>query len=201
MTRIKICGIRRPEDVAYVNEYQPDYVGFVFAKSRRQVTLAQAVALKSRLKREILSTGVFVDAEQRQILAALAAGAIDWVQLHGSETAAYVKALKAQTAAPVIQAFAVSTPADLARARVSPADYVLLDNRVPGSGRPFDWKLLADLGRPYFLAGGLNPENAAAAVARFKPYAVDVSSGVETAGVKDKEKIKQMIRRIRDVQR
>lgn len=184
--KIKICGLSRAQDIAYVNEALPDYVGFVFAESRRQVTLAQAKALKAQLDARIQAVGVFVDADPSLVQQALDEGIIDLVQLHGNENDAYI----AHIAAPVIKALRVGEPIP------RQADYLLFDSAIAGSGQTFDWSRLPATDRPFFLAGGIDAGNVAAAKA-LSPFGIDVSSGVETDGCKDREKILDLVRRVR----
>lgn len=197
MTKIKLCGMQRAVDIAAANRARPEYVGFVFAReSRRAVTAAQAAVLRAQLAPEICAVGVFVDAPPEMVARLLHAGTIDVAQLHGHEDAAYLKALRKLTAKPLIQAFRIAAVADVARANASSAEMVLVDAGA-GSGICLDWRLLDKMQRPYFLAGGLTPENVAQTIARCAPYAVDVSSGIETAGVKDDEKIQDFVKRVR----
>ena len=191
MTKIKICGLRRPEDIAYVNEAKPDFAGFIIGvpKSRRNVPREKVRELTALLSPEILPVGVFVNAPMETILSLVTDGTLKAVQLHGQESQSYLEELKKQVAVPLIRAFSIRSPEDLTEAEKSPADFVLLDNGAGGTGETFDWSLLSSFDRPFFLAGGLRLENIAEAVSRFHPYALDLSSGVETDGYKDKEKI------------
>ncbi|WP_455500642.1 phosphoribosylanthranilate isomerase [Gemmiger sp.] len=190
MTKIKFCGMMRAEDIAAANALHPDYIGFVFAPgSRRTVTPEQAAVLKAQLAPEIRAVGVFMNAPPAQIAALLAAGTIDIVQLHGQEDEAYLQDLRVLTDKPVIKAFRVDTAVDLERAAAFPADGLLLDSGAGGTGTAFDWTLLRDFKRPYFLAGGLCAENVGKAIQKYHPYAVDVSSGIETDGKKDAKKM------------
>lgn len=191
MTKIKICGLRRPEDIAYVNEAKPDFAGFIIdvPKSRRNVPQEKVRELTALLSPEILPVGVFVNAPMETILSLVTDGTLKAVQLHGQESQSYLEELKKQVAVPLIRAFSIRSPEDLTEAEKSPADFVLLDNGAGGTGETFDWSLLSSFNRPFFLAGGLRLENIAEAVSRFHPYALDLSSGVETDGYKDKEKI------------
>lgn len=191
MTKIKICGLRRPEDIAYVNEAKPDFAGFIIdvPKSRRNVPREKVWELTALLSPEILPVGVFVNAPMETILSLVTDGTLKAVQLHGQESQSYLEELKKQVAVPLIRAFSIRSPEDLTEAEKSPADFVLLDNGAGGTGEIFDWSLLSSFDRPFFLAGGLRLENIAEAVSRFHPYALDLSSGVETDGYKDKEKI------------
>lgn len=190
MTKIKFCGMMRAEDISAANAIRPDYIGFVFApKSRRAVTPEQAAALKAQLAPGIRAVGVFVNAPPAQVAALLDAGTIDIAQLHGQEDEAYLAALRAQTDKPILQAFRVDTAVDLQRAAASTADGLLLDSGTGGTGMAFDWTLLRDFGRPYFLAGGLSAETVHEAIQKYHPYAVDVSSGIETDGKKDAKKM------------
>ena len=190
MTKIKFCGMMRPADIAAANALRPDYIGFVFApKSRRAVTPEQAAALKADLLPTIRAVGVFVNAPPEQVAALLAVGTIDIAQLHGQEDEAYLQVLRTLTGKPVIKAFRVDSAADLQRAAAFPSGGLLLDSGAGGTGTAFDWTLLRDFTRPYFLAGGLNSENIGAAIQKYHPYAVDVSSGIETNGKKDAKKM------------
>lgn len=185
MTRIKFCGLTRPGDILAANALKPEYIGFVFAPaSRRYLPPEQAAALRQLLDPDIRAVGVFVDETPETVAGLLNRGVIHLAQLHGREDGAYLRRLRALTRRPVIQAFRIQSAADLAAAGQSSADFVLLDSGA-GTGTRFDWSLLRDFRRPYFLAGGLTPDNAARAVAALHPFAVDVSSGIETDGGKD----------------
>ena len=197
MTKIKLCGLTRPGDIDTANELKPDYIGFVFAgASRRYVSPAEAAALKKRLDPGIPAVGVFVDEPPASVAMLLNTGTIDLAQLHGSEDEAYIRLLRSLTDKPIIQAFRIRTAGDAAAAERSSADLVLLDAGA-GSGTAFDWSLLEGVSRPYFLAGGLNPENAAAAVRELRPYGVDVSSGIESGGCKDHKKMAAFVAAVR----
>lgn len=197
MTKIKLCGLTRPEDVAAANALEPDFVGFVFApKSRRRVTAEQAQALRKLLSSSIRAVGVFVDEEPERVAALLEAGIIHLAQLHGREDEDYLERLRALTGKPIIQAFQIKTPEDLERAERSSADYILLDSGA-GTGTMFDWTLLRNLRRPYLLAGGLGPDNVAQAIRFLRPWGVDVSSGIETGGVKDFDKMAAFVAAVR----
>ena len=212
MTRIKLCGLSRPCDIETANTLRPDCVGFVFApESRRYVTHSRAADLKALLDPGIHSAGVFVDQEIESIARLLHEGVIDLVQLHGNEDNEYIRALRSsiknlqgmQDNNPrphvrILQAFRIRSPEDVAAAQESAADLVLLDAGA-GDGKTFDWSLLRDFRRPFFLAGGLTPENAADAVRALHPYGVDVSSGIETDGFKDPEKMAAFVRAVRSV--
>ena len=188
--KIKLCGLTRPCDIEAVNELQPDYIGFVFAKkSRRYVSPEKAKELKAMLAPGIQVVGVFVNEEPEQIAALLEAGTIDVAQLHGQESETEIRRLREVTDHPLIQAFRIDTEQDVERANASTADYVLLDSGAGGTGTVFDWNLLQAIRRPYFLAGGLDTENLRTVRAKLNPYGVDVSSGIETGGYKDKEKM------------
>ncbi len=198
MTRVKVCGLKRPEDMAYANELLPDYVGFVFAKaSKRYVSPESAAALREQLSPQIVSVGVFVDEPIEQVAALLESDVIGMAQLHGAESQAYVRKLKSRTQAPIIQAFRIATRDDVLFAEQSEADYILLDHGAGGTGESFDWSLLDGIERQFFLAGGLSAENVGEAIARCKPFAVDSSSKLETNGVKDYEKMKAFVEAVR----
>ena len=189
MTKIKMCGLSRVEDIQAANAIKPDYIGFVFAEiSKRRVSALEASKLKSKLDPEIKAVGVFLDDKLDFVASMLNLGIVDLVQLHGSEDEAYIEKVREITNKPIIKAFIIRSKEDVERAERSTADYILLDGGK-GQGKAFDWSLIKDIKRPYFLAGGLNPENVGDAVKALKPYAVDVSTGIETDGVKDREKM------------
>lgn len=202
MTKIKLCGLTRLPDIEAANALMPDYVGFVFArKSRRCVSPEQAKALREQLAPGIRAVGVFVREDPEAVAGLLTGGVIDVAQLHGGEGDDYIRRLRALTDRPLIQAFRVESEADLLRARASAADCVLLDNGAGGTGAAFDWELIRDFDRPYFLAGGLGPENVAGAVRALHPFAVDVSSGIETDGKKDHNKMRAFVEAVRTASR
>lgn len=192
--RVKICGLTCAADVEAANAAGPDYAGFVVdvPSSRRSVSPGEVRALAAGLDAGIQTVGVFVDAPVDQVATLLNEGTLDAAQLHGSEDEAYVAALRALTDKPLVQAFRVESEADVARACASTADCVLLDGGA-GSGRAFDWKLARGCTRPFFLAGGLGPGVIARAIAQVRPFAVDMSSGVETDGAKDAEKMRAAV--------
>lgn len=197
MTKIKICGLTRPEDIDAVNDLMPDYAGFVFwPKSSRHITPLKAAKLKAQLKPEIKAVGVFVDADMDAVADLLNSDIIDIAQLHGSENDGYIAELRRKTGKPVIKAFRIASEEDAERAEASPADLVLLDSGA-GSGKTFEWKLIKTVKRDYLLAGGLSAENAGEAIRSLAPYGVDVSSMVETDGKKDREKIAGFISAVR----
>ena len=202
-TRIKICGLRRPEDIAYVNEALPDFAGFIvdFPRSPRNVGVSVLKDLTGLLDERVVPVGVFVDHDPGVIAGLLNEGVIRAAQLHGHEDGAFIERLRALAPeAYIIQAFRIKDAADVSAAMKSRADMILLDHGQ-GSGKSFDWSLLEaddeNAARPYILAGGLGPENVGAAVGRLAPWGVDMSSGVETDGVKDRMKILAAVRAVR----
>ena len=197
--KVKICGLFRPVDIEYVNEALPDYIGFVFAKSRRQVTAEQAKEMKKILRPEIKTVGVFVDSPIEAVKYMLKDRVIDAVQLHGSESEDYIKRLKAEMGCEIVKAIRVVTEEDVIAAQESPADYILLDNGAGGTGEAFDWRMAEKCRKPFFLAGGINTGNLNEAIKLGNPFAIDLSSGVETDGVKDRNKILEIVRRVRNV--
>lgn len=207
MSKIKLCGLTRQEDIDCVNRYLPDYVGFVFyKKSHRFITEAKAAKLKSRLNPKIKAVGVFVDEKPENIISLCKSGTVDLIQLHGSEDGEYIDCLRRSTNSPIIKAFKVKSHADIAAANASNADFVLLDafspNMVGGTGKLFDHSLLTGIERKYFLAGGVTPDNLSDILNAVNPYCIDLSSGIETERLKDESKIKavmQIIRRQQNV--
>lgn len=195
MVKIKICGLKRLEDIEIVNRHKPDYIGFVFADSKRKVSHDLARQMKENLDSNIVSVGVFVDASADEILGLFDDGTIDIAQLHGSESEEFIKNLKDKTdnQLKIINAIEMNEGIDLEKYDNSEADYLLLDSGK-GSGKTFDWKLIRkDLKKEFFLAGGLTSSNVAQAIEEFKPYAVDLSSSLETDGFKDENKIKEIM--------
>ena len=202
-TKIKICGLKRPEDITYVNEAKPDYCGFIieFPKSSRNVTGVQVRELTARLASDIIPVGVFVNVAPERVEELLLDGTIHIAQLHGQEDEAYIRRIQKNTGHQVIKAFSVKTAQDIENALKSPADYILLDQGGGGTGQTFDWSLIPEIDRPFFLAGGLNGENVQKAVSRCCPFAVDVSSAVEEQGRKSEEKVRKFLKKVREVQK
>ena len=197
MSRIKICGMMRPEDIGYVNEVLPEYAGFIFAENRRRtLTPEYALELRQMLDKRIKAVGVFYDQSLDFIEKVIKMDMLDLVQLHGHESEEFVLNVK-KFGLPVIKAFKIEGPDDLKIAKNSPADYCLLDNGDGGTGKRFDWSVLEGFDREFFLAGGLDCENISAAIETFEPFAVDVSSGVETDGRKDRDKIRRFVVKVR----
>lgn len=205
--KIKICGMRREEDIQFVNETLPDYVGFIFDKTRkRYVSPEVAQNLSSKLDKRISAVGVFVDASIEEVTSLSRMGIFNTIQLHGSESDDYIQELRevlrseAPAVKTIIKAFSVTDSEVLLHASKSKADIVLLDNGVGGTGEGFDSSLIPaeGIGRPFILAGGLTPDNVKEAVATLKPYGVDVSSGVEESGVKSSEKIRLFAKKVRE---
>lgn len=191
MSKIKICGLYRPEDIAYVNAVGPDYCGFIinFPKSHRNVTPEKVRALRAQVRNGIVPVGVFVDQDLQDVAALLNDHTISIAQLHGNEDDAYIAALRSMAPECTIwKAFKVRSAEDLAAARLSTADMVLLDNGY-GTGKCFDWQLVGEIQRPFILAGGLTPENIPAAIRQLHPWGIDISSGVETDKIKDEKKM------------
>jgi len=200
MTKIKFCGLTRIEDIEAANELKPDYVGFVFwPRSKRLVTRGQAAELKAALDPAIKAVGVFVDEDIEVVKSLLDDGIIDIAQLHGNEDEDYINELKNKSGKQVIKAFKIRSEDDLKLAEESSADMVLLDSGM-GTGKTFDWDLIGSVSKSYFLAGGLGVDNAEEAVRKLHPYALDVSSGIETDGVKDEMKMAAFANAVRKEQ-
>lgn len=200
MSKVKICGLKRVKDIEIVNKFKPDYIGFVFAPSKRQITLENAKQLKALLHPSIQTVGVFVNESIEKIQHYEQQGIIDIAQLHGDEGQVYIKTLKKASNLLIIKAFRLKDVESLERQQdliENPLlNGVLLDAYNPkgygGLGECFDWSLLDKIQRPYFLAGGIGNDNINEALMH-NPYAIDVSSKVETNGFKDAEKIKALI--------
>lgn len=190
MTKIKICGLFRECDIDYVNEAKPDYAGFIlnYPKSHRNVPPGTAQELRSKLLPEIKAVGVFVNQPAETVISTARFVGLDVIQLHGNEDNDYINHLKEKVNIPIWKAFKVKTEAALTEALQSAAHEILLDNGY-GTGESFDWSMVKGFNRPFILAGGLTPENIPEAVRTLKPYALDISSGVETQKVKDPDKI------------
>lgn len=197
--KIKICGLKRPEDIRAVNDTKPDYCGFVIEvpKSSRCVSREQVRELTAMLDEKIQPVGVFVNAPEKLVAQLLNEGTIAIAQLHGQEDDSYIRRLRELTGKPLIQAFSIRSLEDVERAVNSMADYILLDQGGGGTGKTFDWSLVSAMKRPFFLAGGLSEENLEAAIRQVHPWAVDLSSSLETDGKKDAGKIRRAVEIIR----
>lgn len=204
MVKVKICGIKNLQDVQAVNKHKPDFAGFVFYPlSKRYVSLIVARRLKAALNRHIKTVGVFVNAPVEELAAAAELGIIDLVQLHGDEGNAYIAELKKICKLPIIKAVRVQDESDIKRAGYYGCDYLLFDtysqSAYGGTGRQFNTQLLkgVKIHKPYFIAGGLKADNVRRAIKGLKPFAADVSGGVETDGGKDAAKIKAFIKQVK----
>lgn len=193
MTKVKICGLSTKEAVKTAVSAGADYIGFVFAPSKRQVTVEQAIELAKFIPSHIQKVGVFVSPSRAELLEAVDKVGLDFVQVHGQ----VVDKLFENLPCASIQAVQVDGNGHVPN---SQADYLLFDAPVAGSGQTFDWGQLdtTELAQPFFIAGGLNEDNVARAIQHFTPFAVDVSSGVETDGQKDHEKIRRFIERVKN---
>ncbi len=192
MTKVKICGLSNIEAVKTAVSAGADYIGFVFAPSKRQVTLEQAIELAKFIPSHIQKVGVFVSPSRVELLEAIDKVGLDLVQVHGQVADDLFEDLPCDS----IQAVQVDGEGHVPN---SQPDYLLFDAPVAGSGQTFDWGRLdtTELAQPFFIAGGLNEDNVARAIQHFSPFAVDVSSGVETDGQKDHEKIRRFIERVK----
>lgn len=200
--KIKFCGIRRLEDVAFCNELQPEYLGMILSSGfRRTISPETAEQLVKAKSRSIAAVGVFVNETPEHIAQVLKQVPLDVIQLHGSETAEIVSGVRWRTGLPVWKAVQVQTAADIQAARQLGADQLILEGKAGGMGITADWELIAGAkpAQPFLLAGGLTPENVAEAAAMVQPDGVDFSSGIETGGVKDYAKMKRIVTIIRGV--
>lgn len=196
-TELKICGLSRIEDIIAVNRHGADFAGFVFfEKSKRYVDPYKANELISFLRADIKPVGVFMDEPLDNVVRIARISGVELIQLHGHESEEYVEYVKRTLDRPVIKAYKASEEGALEKAAQSSADYVMIDSGA-GSGKKFDWSILKDFKRDYFLAGGLDPESVGEAIRMLEPFAVDVSSGVETDGIKDEKKIAEFIKAVR----
>lgn len=193
MSKIKICGLFRDNDIAYVNEYKPDFAGFIidFPKSHRSIDVDRAKELIAKLDSGIKSVCVFVNAPLETVLEC--ATFCDCVQLHGSEDSDFIDEIRKKSPNTcIIASFNIKNESDILRAKKSNADLIILDNGY-GTGAQFDWGLIRDIGRDFMIAGGIDASTILAVIEQFNPYGIDISSGVETEKVKDKEKIKKIL--------
>ena len=202
MTKIKICGLKRLQDIEYVNEFLPDFIGFVFAGTKRKITDEKAKELKAALNPKIKAVGVFVNDTLEHISFLANNNIIDIIQLHGDENKEYIENLRKITNKKIIKAVRVKDSKSVTYAEVLNVDYLLLDTfstsgEYGGTGKTFNRELIPKDISDYFLAGGLNQDNLEEIIKEVKPYAVDLSSGVETDGFKEREKIKKVIEIVR----
>ena len=213
MQKIKLCGMMKPCDIEYANRVKPDFVGFIFANTRRKISAAQAKQFREALDAEIPAVGVFVNEDIPVIASLVQDGCIDMIQLHGEEDADYIRCLREVCDVPVIKAVKVQTVEQIRQTAALPVDYLLLDTYrkgvLGGTGEAFDWELLREakaaagdtaegelFGKPYFLAGGLHAGNLREAAA-LGSYGLDVSSGIETDGSKDFDKMAEVMELVR----
>jgi phosphoribosylanthranilate isomerase len=201
--KIKMCGLRRPDDIIYANEYLPDYIGFVFAESRRKVSGEEAKNLGAQLDPFIKKVGVFVNEPVRSLITISKQAGLDIIQLHGDEGEEYIKEVKHETGKELWKAVRVRMVKDIQEAQRLPADKLLLDSfseeSYGGTGKVMDFAVLdqADIRKPYFIAGGLTVENLPEILKKAEPYGIDISSRIETEGVKDREKMLKVIQCVR----
>lgn len=201
--RIKMCGLRRPDEIIYANECLPDYIGFVFAESRRKVSGEEAKKLGEQLDPSIKKVGVFVNEPLRSLISISEEAGLDIIQLHGDEGEEYIKEVKHETGKELWKAVRVRMVKDIQEAQRLPADKLLLDSfseeSYGGTGKVMDFAVLdqADIRKPYFIAGGLTVENLPEILKKAEPYGIDISSGIETEGVKDREKMLKVIQCVR----
>lgn len=213
MQKIKLCGMMKPCDIEYANRVKPDFVGFIFANTRRKISPVQAKQFREALDAEIPAVGVFVNEDIPVIASLVQDGCIDMIQLHGEEDADYIRCLREVCDVPVIKAVKVQTVEQIRQTAALPVDYLLLDTYrkgvLGGTGEAFDWELLREakanagdtaegelFGKPYFLAGGLHAGNLREAAA-LGSYGLDVSSGIETDGSKDFTKMVEVMELVR----
>lgn len=201
--KIKMCGLKRPEDIVYANECLPDYIGFVFAESRRKVSAQEAEKLGRQLDPAIRKVGVFVNEPVRQLISISDEAGLDILQLHGDEGKEYIKEVRKKTGKEIWKAVRVRTAKDIREAEELTADKLLLDSfsedSYGGTGKIIDFSVLeqTDIRMPYFIAGGLTVDNLSEIIEKTGPYGIDISSGIETGGIKNREKMLQVIQCVR----
>lgn len=201
--KIKMCGLKRPEDIVYANECLPDYIGFVFAESRRKVSAQEAEKLGRQLDPAIRKVGVFVNEPVRQLISISDEAGLDILQLHGDEGKEYIKEVRKKTGKEIWKAVRVRTAKDIREAEELTADKLLLDSfsedSYGGTGKIMDFSVLeqTDIRMPYFIAGGLTVDNLSEIIEKTGPYGIDISSGIETGGIKNREKMLQVIQCVR----
>ena len=200
MVKVKICGICHGSEIGIMNELSPDFVGFVFIpKSRHFIAPEVAAMLRSKLRKSIQTVGVFANASLKTVAMCTEISGINMVQLHGHETNEYLAALREYIRCPIIKVYKVAKPIDAEKASYSTADYSMLDGGNAGDGKTFDWSLIGKIHRKFFLSGGLTPENVINALgSASQPYAVNVSSGVESNRIKDYKKVMKFIEAVRN---
>lgn len=199
--KIKICGLQSLEDISYINEFMVDFAGFIFyPKSKRFITIKQSELMKNKLNSNIKTVGVFVDEDLKNLEQIIKTGVLDFVQLHGNENNQYINYVKETLKIPVIKAFKADCNLKFNIDNTN-ADFVLIDsfnkNSFGGTGNSFDWKIIPKTNKKIFLAGGLNSENVLSAMHFVNPYCLDINSGVEINGRKDRKKISDIIKIIK----
>ncbi|MBR7006930.1 MAG: phosphoribosylanthranilate isomerase [Candidatus Methanomethylophilaceae archaeon] len=197
MTLVKICGLRSRRDVELAVESGADMVGMVLSPGFRRSVGPEDAASMSDASGDAVAVGVFVDAPSETVVEAVDELGLGAVQLHGSEDDEYVSCIRSDARVTVVKSFVVKGSQDVEAAKRSSADLVLLDGGM-GTGTGFDLSLVGRVGRRFLLAGGLDPQNVRRAMATVHPYAVDVSSGVETGGVKDPVKMREFVESVRE---
>ncbi len=197
--KIKLCGIKRKEDIEYINEFRPDYIGFIFAPSARQITPEHAATLNKNLSIGIKSVGIFVNEPVENVVRATEISGTDVIQLHGDEDKEYIDNLKKHTDKKILKAVRLQNSDDLYSADRLGADFLLIDSfkasQYGGTGKTADWNVIKHtiIYTPFFLAGGINTENITEAISCVDPYGIDISGGIETNGLKDREKIRKIM--------
>lgn len=197
--KIKLCGIKRTEDIEYINEFRPDYIGFIFAPSARQITPEHAAILHKNLSIGIKSVGIFVNEPIDSVVRATEISGTDVIQLHGDEDKEYIEKLKKHTDKKIWKAVRVQSSDDIYSADSLGADFLVIDSfkesQYGGTGKTADWNVIkhTNIYTPFFLAGGINTGNMVEAISYVDPYGIDISGGIETNGIKDREKIKNIM--------
>lgn len=200
---IKICGITREEEIYEINELKPDYIGFVFANSKRKVTIEQVKKLYKKLNKSIRAVGVFRDNDEEFILNILKEVPLDVVQLHGNEDISFIKSLKEKVTCDIWKAITINSKEDIRNLNKYPINTIVLDGSNPGEGKTFNWNMLrgVNINKRIALAGGINESNVEEGIKSINPTIIDVSSGVEEMDekglYKSKDKMEILIKKVR----
>ena len=201
--KLKLCGLRRPQDIEMINEARPDYVGFIFAPTKRYVSPEAVRELCRELDPDIKKVGVFVNEPVEKLISAVETSGVDVVQLHGDEDIEDIYSIRRRFSGEIWKAIRVRLPLDIRRAEALPVDMLLYDSFVAGeyggTGKRANIAAITDAApvKPFFLAGGINIENLDEILSAVNPWGIDISSGFETNGAKDQEKLSELMNKLK----